>query len=128
MSGDNGYKDNSVYWAKGTFLLNDLFLGMNFLCPVLKEYVPWNMCTEEKIEVAGMKKEQNALFEAGKYARASQREFNAPIAHSHPLPHCWDKEWELKVQHETILAVRVNQQGRVELFINWKNFLKGENP
>ena len=85
------------------------------------------MYTEEKIEVVDMKKQHNALFEAGKYAKASQREFNAPIAHSQPLPHCLDKEWKLKVQHETILAVRVNQQGRVELFINWQNFPEFEN-
>ena len=86
------------------------------------------MYTEEKIEVVDMKKQHNALFEAGKYAKASQREFNAPIAHSQPLPHYLNKEWELKVQHETILAVRVNQQGRVELFINRQNFPECENP
>ena len=61
---------------------------------VEKDKWSWNMYTEEKIEVAGQKKqERNALFEAGKYARASQRECIAPIAHSEPLPHYLDKVW-----------------------------------
>lgn len=39
-----------------------------------KEKESWDMNTEEKIEAAGKKKEQgNALFKAGKYARASKR-------------------------------------------------------
>ncbi|XP_010550903.1 PREDICTED: peptidyl-prolyl cis-trans isomerase FKBP62-like [Tarenaya hassleriana] len=39
-----------------------------------KERESWDMNTEEKIEAAGKKKEEgNALFKAGKYARASTR-------------------------------------------------------
>jgi FK506-binding protein 4/5 len=39
-----------------------------------KEKESWDMNTEEKIEAAGKKKEQgNALFKAGKYAKASKR-------------------------------------------------------
>ncbi|XP_061360403.1 peptidyl-prolyl cis-trans isomerase FKBP62-like [Gastrolobium bilobum] len=39
-----------------------------------KEKESWDMNTEEKIEAAGKKKEEgNALFKAGKYARASKR-------------------------------------------------------
>ncbi|KAL9256881.1 Peptidyl-prolyl cis-trans isomerase FKBP65-like protein [Drosera capensis] len=39
-----------------------------------KEKESWDMNTQEKIEMAGKKKEEgNALFKAGKYARASKR-------------------------------------------------------
>ncbi|GAB4830303.1 Peptidyl-prolyl cis-trans isomerase fkbp65 [Ancistrocladus abbreviatus] len=39
-----------------------------------KEKESWDMSTQEKIEAAGKKKEEgNALFKAGKYARASKR-------------------------------------------------------
>lgn len=40
----------------------------------LQEKESWDMNTAEKIEAAGKKKEEgNALFKAGKYARASKR-------------------------------------------------------
>uniref|UniRef100_A0A5B7AJZ2 peptidylprolyl isomerase n=1 Tax=Davidia involucrata TaxID=16924 RepID=A0A5B7AJZ2_DAVIN len=40
----------------------------------VKDKESWDMNTEEKIEAAGKKKEEgNALFKAGKYARASKR-------------------------------------------------------
>ncbi|KAL9271382.1 Peptidyl-prolyl cis-trans isomerase FKBP65-like protein [Drosera capensis] len=40
----------------------------------LQEKESWDMNTQEKIEAAGKKKEEgNALFKAGKYARASKR-------------------------------------------------------
>ena len=39
LSGDNGYKDNLVSMVGGTFLLDNLFPGMFFLHPILKEYV-----------------------------------------------------------------------------------------
>ncbi|KAK4374803.1 hypothetical protein RND71_005480 [Anisodus tanguticus] len=44
------------------------------LVSFVKEKESWDMNTQEKIEAAGKKKEQgNALFKAGKYARASKR-------------------------------------------------------
>ena len=44
-----------------------LFIG-------LQEKESWDMNTEEKIEAAGKKKEEgNALYKAGKYAKASKR-------------------------------------------------------
>ncbi|KAJ1412555.1 Immunoglobulin-like fold [Sesbania bispinosa] len=38
LSGDNGYRNNSVSGAGGTFLFDNLFPGMFYLRPVLKEY------------------------------------------------------------------------------------------
>ncbi|XP_061366169.1 uncharacterized protein LOC133309420 [Gastrolobium bilobum] len=38
LSGDNGYRNNSVSGARGTFLFDNLFPGMFYLRPVLKEY------------------------------------------------------------------------------------------
>ncbi|CAH2044761.1 unnamed protein product [Thlaspi arvense] len=44
------------------------------LVSFIKEKESWDMNTQEKIEAAGKKKEEgNALFKAGKYARASKR-------------------------------------------------------
>ncbi|XP_071937143.1 peptidyl-prolyl cis-trans isomerase FKBP62 [Coffea arabica] len=44
------------------------------LVSFVKEKESWDMNTQEKIEAAGKKKEEgNALFKAGKYARASKR-------------------------------------------------------
>ncbi|KAF8402184.1 hypothetical protein HHK36_013136 [Tetracentron sinense] len=44
------------------------------LVSFVKERESWDMNTEEKIEAAGKKKEEgNALFKAGKFARASKR-------------------------------------------------------
>lgn len=53
-----------------------MFFSNNF-CIILfapQDKESWDMNTEEKIEAAGKKKEEgNALFKAGKYARASKR-------------------------------------------------------
>ncbi|XP_027348835.1 nodal modulator 1 isoform X2 [Abrus precatorius] len=38
LSGDNGYRNNSVSGTGGTFLFDNLFPGMFYLRPVLKEY------------------------------------------------------------------------------------------
>ncbi|KAG6575758.1 Nodal modulator 1, partial [Cucurbita argyrosperma subsp. sororia] len=38
LSGDNGYRNNSVSNAGGVFLFNDLFPGTFYLRPLLKEY------------------------------------------------------------------------------------------
>ncbi|KAK7284568.1 hypothetical protein RJT34_19316 [Clitoria ternatea] len=38
LSGDNGYRNNSVSGAGGTFLFDNLFPGIFYLRPVLKEY------------------------------------------------------------------------------------------
>ncbi|KAI9099060.1 hypothetical protein K1719_024827 [Acacia pycnantha] len=38
LSGDNGYRNNSVSGASGTFLFDNLFPGMFYLRPVLKEF------------------------------------------------------------------------------------------
>ncbi|XP_054800411.1 uncharacterized protein LOC129304687 [Prosopis cineraria] len=38
LSGDNGYRNNSVSGAGGTFLFDNLFPGMFYLRPVLKEF------------------------------------------------------------------------------------------
>lgn len=42
LSGDNGYRNNSVSGAGGTFLFDNLFPGMFYLRPVLKVlYCSW---------------------------------------------------------------------------------------
>ncbi|KAJ7973082.1 Carbohydrate-binding-like fold [Quillaja saponaria] len=38
LSGDNGYRNNSISEAGGEFLFDNLFPGTSYLCPVLKEY------------------------------------------------------------------------------------------
>ncbi|XP_028797029.1 nodal modulator 1 isoform X2 [Neltuma alba] len=38
LSGDNGYRNNSVSGTSGTFLFDNLFPGMFYLRPVLKEF------------------------------------------------------------------------------------------
>lgn len=48
--------------------------GHQISCFPLQEKESWDMNVTEKIEAAGKKKEEgNALFKAGKYARASKR-------------------------------------------------------
>ena len=43
----------------------------------------------------------------------------SPRATSQPLPSCLDEGWELKVNPETIIAVKKNDAGQEEILVKW---------
>ena len=51
----------------------------------------------------------------------------APGTFSQPLPLCLNEEWELQQEPEDIMAIRINEQGRHELLVKWKNLPSFEN-
>ncbi|KAF7804939.1 nodal modulator 1 [Senna tora] len=65
LSGDNGYRNNSVSGASGTFLFDNLFPGMFYLRPVLKEYA--FSPPAQSIELGGGES-QEVIFQATRVA------------------------------------------------------------
>lgn len=69
-----GYKDTKIQRDLATVSPNSTLIYEIELISFVKEKESWEMDTAELIEVAGKKKEDgNALFNAGKYLRASKK-------------------------------------------------------
>ena len=51
----------------------------------------------------------------------------SPGITSQPLPRCLDEDWELKVQPETVIAVRKNDAGQEEILVKWVDLPESEN-
>ena len=51
----------------------------------------------------------------------------SPRAINQPLPLAITEDWELQVQPEAIIAVRINEAGQEEVLMKWANLSEFEN-